>query len=140
PLTFGGRPEMLRIGAFAFAMLCLTQQGFAQDRIVPSVWEDQRGSIMKVLRVDRATGNFSGVYISNAQGFECAGTSYPLEGRAIGPEVFFRVVWRSYAADCHAATTWHGRVSDWNLPAVWVMQIEGRARPVFNGEDEFRRR
>jgi hypothetical protein len=42
--------------------------------LFPSVWQSQRGALLKVLAVDPATGNFIGVFITGPAG-TCPGVS-----------------------------------------------------------------
>jgi hypothetical protein len=66
---------MCRIIAALFLPLASTATASAQG-LSPSVWQAQRGALLKVLRVD-AAGNFSGVFISGRAG-SCPGGLYNL--------------------------------------------------------------
>jgi len=74
------------IGAFLL-IVASTATGSAQG-LFPSVWQTQRGAVLKVLWVD-ANGNFSGVFISSP-GSPCPGVPYNLAGSIRGPRVFFQ--------------------------------------------------
>ena len=54
---------MYRIIAALFLLLASAAASSAQG-LLPSVWQSGRGSLLKVLGVDPATGNFTGVFIS----------------------------------------------------------------------------
>jgi len=55
---------MYRIIAALFLLLASTAASSAQG-LYPSVWQSQRGGLLKVLGVDPATGNFTGVFITS---------------------------------------------------------------------------
>src|SRR6266436_8806828 len=73
----------------------------------PSVWQSQRGALLKVVAVDPATGNFTGVFVSGPAG-TCQGVPYNLVGRVRGPRVVFQTS-RNWTTDCRATTGWSGR-------------------------------
>jgi hypothetical protein len=58
-------------------------------------------------RVDPATGNFTGVFISGPAG-SCPGVPYDLAGRVRGTRVVFQT-WRNWTPDCRVTTVWSGR-------------------------------
>jgi hypothetical protein len=92
------------IGAFLL-IVASTATGSAQG-LFPSVWQTQRGAVLKVLWVD-AGGNFSGVFISSP-GSPCPGVPYNLAGSIRGPRVFFQTS-RNWTPDCNVTTNWSGR-------------------------------
>src|SRR5262249_14848304 len=98
------------IVSLAIAMCGLSTATSAQTLLVPSVWHNQRGSIMKITATDPSNGAFRGVYINNGDGFgvRCQHTPYDVVGRVRGNRVAFRVVWNNILEDCHAATVWSG--------------------------------
>jgi hypothetical protein len=55
--------------------------GIAIGGLMLSVWQSQRGALLKVLAVDPATGNFTGAFISGPAG-TCPGVPYDLAGRS----------------------------------------------------------
>jgi hypothetical protein len=79
---------MYRIIAALFLLLVSVAASLAQG-LQPSVWQGQRGSVLKVLAVDPATGNFSGVFVSNPVG-PCPAVPYDVVGRMQGPRVVFQ--------------------------------------------------
>jgi hypothetical protein len=79
---------MYRIIAALFFLLASAAASSAQG-LFPSVWQSQRGALLKVLAVDPATGNFTGVFISGPAG-SCPGVPYDLAGRVRGPRVVFQ--------------------------------------------------
>ena len=99
-----GGLEMLRLVAAFFLLLASALTASAQG-LFPSVWQTQRGAILKVLWVD-AAGNFSGVFITSP-GAPCPGVPYNLVGRIRGPLVFFQTS-RSFTSDCNVTTNWSG--------------------------------
>jgi hypothetical protein len=87
--------------------------------LLPSVWQGQRGALLKVLGADPATGNFGGVFISNPAG-PCPAVPYDLAGRARGPRVVFQTS-RAWTSDCRVTTNWSGRfVSQTTIAVRWV--------------------
>jgi len=75
---------------------------------LPSVWQGEQGSYLKILRFDTGTGNFTGVFISPPTG-RCPGVPYDLVGRFRGDRVVFRTS-RTWTTDCNVTTVWTGRV------------------------------
>ena len=129
---------MFRIIAALLVFLASVVQCAAQGLPAPSYWQNQRGSIMKILALDPSTGNFSGIYINNAVGFRCQGTPYDLQGRARGPNVVFRVVWKNWAEDCKSTTVWYGRLVGTTLYTKWVLTRVGITKKL-KGTDTFQR-
>ncbi len=97
---------MLRIIAALFLLLASAAAASAQV-LSPSVWQSQRGALLKVVAVDPATGNFTGVFVSGPAG-TCQGVPYNLVGRVRGPRVVFQTS-RNWTTDCRATTVWSGR-------------------------------
>jgi len=91
--------------------------------LFPSVWQTQRGGVLKVLSVDPA-GNFTGVFISSPTG-PCPGVPYNLVGRVRGPLVAFQTS-RSWTSDCNVTTNWTGRF-------VSPTTVVARGRATFAG-------
>jgi len=58
---------MYRLLAALLFLVAFTAASLAQD-LSPSVWQSERGAILKVLNADSATGNFSGIFISSHEG------------------------------------------------------------------------
>src|SRR5215471_5854910 len=79
---------MFHIIAALFLLIASTAASLAQG-LSPSVWQSQRGAMLKVMAVDSATGNFTGVFISGPAG-TCPGVPYDLVGRVRGPRVVFQ--------------------------------------------------
>jgi hypothetical protein len=97
---------MSRIIAALFLLLASAAGASAQG-LFPSVWQSQRGALLKILAVDPATGNFTGVFVSGPAG-TCPGVPYDLAGRVRGPRVVFQTS-RNWTTDCRATTVWAGR-------------------------------
>jgi hypothetical protein len=97
---------MYRIIAALFLLLASAAASSAQG-LFPSVWQSQRGALLKVLAVDPATGNFTGVFVSGPAG-SCPGVPYDLAGRVQGTRVVFQT-WRNWTLDCRVTTVWSGR-------------------------------
>jgi hypothetical protein len=113
---------MRRIIAAFFLLLASAATASAQG-LFPSVWQTQRGGVLKVLSVDPA-GNFTGVFISSPTG-PCPGVPYNLVGRVRGPLVAFQTS-RSWTSDCNVTTNWTGRF-------VRPTTVVARGRATFAG-------
>ena len=96
----------MRRTIFAFALLLASAATASAQGLFPSVWQTQRGGVLKVLRVD-AGGNFSGIFISSPTG-PCPGVPYNLVGSVRGPRVVFQTS-RNWTSDCNVTTNWSGR-------------------------------
>jgi len=97
---------MFRIITALFLLLASAAAASAQG-LFPSLWQSQRGALLKILAVDPATGNFTGVFVSGPAG-TCQGVPYDLVGRVRGPRVVFQTS-RNWTTDCRATTVWSGR-------------------------------
>src|SRR5215472_8104871 len=96
---------MFHIIAALFLLIASTAASWAQG-LSPSVWQSQGGAVLKVLAVDPATGNFTGVFVSVPG--TCPGVPYDLAGRVRAPRVAFQTS-RNWTTDCRATTVWYGR-------------------------------
>ena len=90
----------------AFVILLASAAAVSAQGLFPSVWQTQRGAVLKVLWVD-AAGNFTGVFISSPAG-PCPGVPYRLAGSVRGSRVVFQT-WRNWTSDCNVTTNWSGR-------------------------------
>jgi len=97
---------MFRIIA-ALSLLLASPAASSAQGLFPSVWQSQRGAMLKVLAVEPATGNFTGVFVSGPGG-TCPGVPYDLIGRVRGSRVVFQTS-RNWTTDCRATTVWSGR-------------------------------
>lgn len=108
---------MYRILAAVFVLLVSTAVSSAQA-LLPSVWQGQRGSLMKVLTVDPA-GNFAGVFISSPAG-PCPAVPYDAVGRVLGSRLVFQTS-RNWALDCRVTTVGSGRfISPTTVATRWI--------------------
>ena len=80
-------------------------QGFS-----PNIWRSDQGSIVKVLRSDAATGDFTGIYINGTTG-QCPRVRYNVAGRIRGQRIAFRTS-RDWTENCRATVVWAGRFLD----------------------------
>ena len=97
---------MFRIITALFLLLASAAAASAQG-LFPSLWQSQRGALLKVLGSRSPRGNFTGVFVSGPAG-TCQGVSYDLVGRVRGPRVVFQTS-RNWTPDCRATTVWSGR-------------------------------
>jgi hypothetical protein len=108
----------------AFALLLASAATASAQGLFPSVWQTQRGGVLKVLRVD-AGGNFTGVFISSPTG-PCPAVPYNLVGSVRGPRVVFQTS-RNWTSDCNVTTNWSGRfVSPTTIVARGSALVAGR--------------
>ena len=114
---------MRRILSASLLILASVATASAQG-LSPSVWQGQRGGVLKVLSVDPA-GNFTGVFISSPTG-PCPGVPYNLVGRVRGSLVVFQTS-RNWTSDCNVTTNWTGRfVSPTTVAATGIAIVAGR--------------
>jgi hypothetical protein len=101
-----GAEDMYR---FSAAMVLLVASAGAASAQGFSIWQSQRGAILKVYNIDRATGNFSGTFLAEPTG-PCPGVNYDLAGQVQRAQR--RVVFttsRTWTPDCAVTTVWSGR-------------------------------
>jgi hypothetical protein len=124
---------MHRIISASLLILASAATASAQG-LSPSVWQSQRGGVLKMLSVDPA-GNFTGVFISSPTG-PCPGVPYNVVGSVRGPRVVFQTS-RNWTSDCNVTTNWSGRfVSPTTIVARGSALVAGRR---VRGEEVFQR-
>jgi hypothetical protein len=129
---------MYRVIAALFLLGASVASSSAQG-LAPSVWQGQRGSLLKVLGADPTSGTFTGVFI----GGPCPGIPYQLAGQNRGPQVAFQTS-RSFIAqsDCPVITVGSGRfLSPTTVATRWIVTYTGpNGRPVrVRGAEIFQR-
>ena len=124
---------MYRIIAAFFLLVASVATSSAQPALFPSVWQNQNGSLLKVLAVGPA-GNFNGVFINYAP--PCPGAVYDVAGGIRGPLIQFQA-WKAWSLYCKSVTVWRGRmINPTTVVVKWVMTFGGR---TVRGVDTFRR-
>ena len=124
---------MYRIIAAFFLLVASVATSSAQPALFPSVWQNQQGSLLKVLATGPG-GNFRGVFIN--YGPPCPGAVYDVAGGIRGPLIHFQA-WKAWSPDCKSATVWRGRmINPTTVVVQWVMTYGGRR---VRGVDTFRR-
>jgi hypothetical protein len=113
---------MYRLIVTGFLLLASAATASAQG-FSPSVWQTQRGALLKVLSVDGG-GNFTGVFITSPAG-PCPGVPYNVVGSVRGPRVVFQTS-RNWTSDCNVTTNWSGRF-------VSPTTVVARGRAAFAG-------
>jgi hypothetical protein len=113
---------MYRLIVTGFLLLASAATASAQG-FSPSVWQTQRGALLKVLSVDGG-GNFTGVFITSPAG-PCPGVPYNVVGSVRGPRVVFQTS-RNWTSDCNVTTNWSGRF-------VSPTTVVARGRATFAG-------
>ena len=91
----------------AFVLLLVSAATASAQGLFPSVWQTQRGALLKVLWVD-AAGNFSGVFITSPAAAPCPAVPYNVVGSIRGNRVIFQTS-RTWTPDCNVTTSWVGR-------------------------------
>jgi hypothetical protein len=114
---------------------------FAQSLPVPSYWLNQRGSELKLYpAIPPSPGNFDGVYLNHAAGFQCQASltnpPYRVTGRTHGAYVTFKVVWNNGVVNCNSTTIWRGYVVGRTLTTRWILFGPGISPPL-RGVDIF---
>lgn len=108
----------------AFLLILASAATASAQGLFPSVWQSQRGGLLKVLSVDPA-GNFTGVFITSPTG-PCPGVPYNLVGRVRGSLVVFQTS-RNWTSDCNVTTNWTGRfASPTTVVARGIATFAGR--------------
>jgi hypothetical protein len=97
---------MWRLIPCSLAFLLCLGAASAQTISAPSVWTNQRGSVLTILAID-AAGHFQGTYVNNAPGTQCLGFPYDAKGAVTGDEVTLIVTF----APCDTVTVWEGRIA-----------------------------
>jgi hypothetical protein len=123
----------------AFFLLIVSAATASAQGLIPSVWQSQRGAILKALWPGPAA-NFGGVFISMPAG-PCPGVPYDVAGRAQGPRVVFQTS-RTWTPDCNVTAVWVGRlVNPTTLATRWVATFRAPNGRVVRsrGTEVFRR-
>ena len=125
------------------ALILVTSAASAQSIPPNSTWENQRGSLLKIVTIDSNTGALRGEYINQAAGFVCKGTPYDVIGWVEGDKIAFSVRWKNSSADCKSITSWTGYlekgflVTDWDL--AYTDSDLGHAT-LIRGSDTFQKK
>ncbi|WP_421792079.1 avidin/streptavidin family protein [Hyphobacterium sp.] len=134
--------------ALAALFLLFHSVSFADELSVPSVWENQSGSVLYIDRVDE-TGRLTGRYVNAATGYRCQGIEYAVEGRVFDPLITFNVVWSADAETCHSITSWTGVIDGDVIETEWSLVRwsdagsepgDGEELGRFGGTSRFERR
>jgi len=92
--------------------------------LLPSVWQSERGAVLKILTADPATGTFSGVFLSNPAG-PCPAVPYNVAGGIRGNLIGFQTS-RTWTPDCSVTAVWSGRlVGPATIAARWTATSVG---------------
>ena len=108
-------------------VIASTAASFAQGPLPrPSIWQSERGAILKVLNIDSATGNFSGIFITSPTG-PCPAVPYDLAGRVrVAQRRVAFTTSRTWTSDCGGTVVWAGRAIGQGAAAVtWTMKSVG---------------
>ena len=108
---------MYRFIAALFLLVASAAASSAQG-LLPSVWQSERGAVLKILSADPATGAFSGVFLSNPAG-PCPLVPYNVAGGIRGNRIGFQTS-RTWTPDCSVTAVWSGRlVNPTTVVARW---------------------
>ena len=109
---------MYRVTIAFVLLITFAAASWAQS---PLVWKSQQGAILKVLNIDSATGNFSGIFISSPTG-PCPGVVYDVAGRLRGHQIAFQTS-KTGPSDCALTVAWSGRTdSQGTLATRWIVK------------------
>jgi hypothetical protein len=126
---------MYRFIAALFLLVASAAASSAQG-LLPSVWQSERGAVLKILNADPATGTFSGVFLSHPAG-PCPLVPYNVAGGIRGNRIGFQTS-RTWTADCSVTAVWSGRlVGPATIVARWTTISGG---PRTRGTEVFHRR
>jgi len=106
----------------------------------PSIWKTQQGAVLKILSINSATGDFSGVFISSPSG-PCPTVNYDVAGRIRGDRVVFQTT-RGGPSDCALTVLWSGRaVSPGTVATRWTIKFTAPNGPAVakRGREIFQR-
>ena len=106
-------------------VIAFTAASSAQSSL-PTLWQSEGGAILKVLNVDSATGDFSGVFISSPTG-PCPAVNFDLAGRVQVAQrrVVFQTS-RTWTSDCGGTVVWSGRAIGQGAARVsWTSRTVG---------------
>jgi len=120
-------------------VVATSASAFAQSLPVPSGWQNQRGSDMKLYSTT-PLGDSTGVYFNRAAGFSCQygptnPVPYNVTGHANGTSVGFTVIWNNGIVNCNSKTVWKGTLTGRTLKTTWVLTGPG-IQPIY-GTDIF---
>jgi hypothetical protein len=110
----------------------------AQAIPVPSVWTNQRGSML-YLDAMTPNGQITGHYINRAQGTYCQNIAYPLVGWIYGTAITFTVDWQGPTESCNSITSWTGFLYQNNINTLWQLVVNGSTstQQIMQGSDVF---
>jgi hypothetical protein len=123
---------MYRFTVALLLLIASTAASSAQGHL-PSIWQGERGAVLKILTGDPATGAFSDVFLSNPAG-PCSSVAYNAAGRVRGSWIGFRT-WRTWTLDCNVTAVWSGRLVGPNtIVAHWtaIGVVRTRGTEVFH--------
>src|SRR5215831_12967769 len=84
----------------ALVLVIASATASSAQNLQPSVWQSERGAILKILNTDPATGNFTGVFISSPTG-ACPAVPYDLAGRVrLAQRRIVFTTSRTWTSDC----------------------------------------
>ncbi|WP_420431869.1 avidin/streptavidin family protein [Hyphobacterium sp.] len=121
----------------ALFLLVLATPALADDALVPSVWENQSGSMLYLDTID-SEGRMTGRYINGAPGYRCQGIEYPVSAQLFDPLISFRVIWIAEAETCHTITSWTGVIDGDVIETEWSL-VRWAPPDSATGEDGFAR-
>ena len=110
----------------ALALVIASATASSAQNWRPTLWQSERGAIIKVLSIDPATGNFSGILISSPTG-ACPAVRYDLAGRVRAPQrrVAFTTS-NTWSSDCQGTVVWHGRsIGPGTAAVTWISKSAG---------------
>ena len=127
--------DMYRFVTAIFFLVASAAASSAQG-LLPSIWQSERGAVLKILNADPVTGTFSGVFLSNPAG-PCPLVPYNVAGGIRGNRIGFQTS-RTWTPDCSVTAVWSGRlIGPTTIAARWRTISGG---PRTGGTEIFHRR
>lgn len=114
-------------------------QASAASLPIPSVWKNQRGSVLTFKQIN--AGKVTGSFVNNANGFECKGEpGYRVDGNVNGTNINFAVDFKNKGHDCYTITSWIGTINGNSIHTDWELAyIDGGTHQIVKdkGSDDF---
>jgi hypothetical protein len=128
--------DMLKQAALAIvAATALSSVALAQGLPAPSIWTNQRSSVLSITSVD-AGGKITGTFVNNAAGTDCVGKpEHDVAGKLSGSSVVLVVTFTK----CNTVTVWRGKISGSKISAPFEAaypDATGRLK-IWKGTDTF---
>lgn len=111
---------------------------YSPDKLASTSWVNQSGSVFTINSV-AGTGELTGSYVNNAQGYGCRGVTYPVIGWVYGTAISFTTIWNSATERCNSVTGWTGYYNNGQIVTNWNLAVDKSTQPsqIISGQDIF---